>query len=67
MKEGIFIGPWIKQLLEDYNFSTKLNATERRAWNALENVWRTFLGSEKSRKLQQHCAGTNFIIQYYGV
>jgi hypothetical protein len=34
MKEGIFIGPQIKQLFEDHNFSTKLNATDRRTWEA---------------------------------
>ena len=32
MKEGIFIGPQIKQLFKDQDFSTKLNTTERRAW-----------------------------------
>jgi hypothetical protein len=38
MKEGIFIGHQIKQLFEDQDFSTKLNATDRRAWEAFENV-----------------------------
>jgi hypothetical protein len=31
MKEGIFIGLHIKQLFKDHDFSTKLNATDRRA------------------------------------
>ena len=47
MKEGIFIGPQITQLFEDQDFTTKLYATERRAWKALENVCRNFLGNEK--------------------
>jgi hypothetical protein len=34
MKEGIFIGPEIKQLFKDPDFSTKLNTTYRRAWEA---------------------------------
>jgi hypothetical protein len=38
MKQGIFLGPQIKQLFEDDDFRTKLNATERRAWEAFENV-----------------------------
>jgi hypothetical protein len=42
-KEGIFVGPQIKQLLEDHDFSTKLNATERRAWEAFKNICRNFL------------------------
>ena len=30
MKEGIFVGPKIKQQFEDHNFRTKFNSTERR-------------------------------------
>jgi hypothetical protein len=30
--------------------STKLNATDRRAWEAFENVCRNFIGSEKAEK-----------------
>jgi hypothetical protein len=48
MKDGIFVGPQIKQLFEDHDFSTKLKATERRAWEASENVCGTFLGNEKA-------------------
>ena len=48
MKQGIYLCPQIKQLFEDDDFSTKLNATERRAWEAFENVWSTFLGNEKA-------------------
>jgi hypothetical protein len=40
MKEEIFFGPQIKQLLEDHDFSTKLNA--------IENVCRNFLRKEKA-------------------
>ena len=32
MTEWIFVGQQIKQLFEDDDFSTKLNGTERRAW-----------------------------------
>jgi hypothetical protein len=47
MKEEIFDGPQIKQLLEDHDFSTKLNATERRAWEASESVCRNILGNKE--------------------
>jgi hypothetical protein len=30
MKDGIFVDPQIKQLFEDQDFSTELNATEGR-------------------------------------
>ena len=33
-----------KQLFEDHDFSIKLNATERSAWEAFENVCGNFLG-----------------------
>jgi len=49
MKEEIFVGPQIKQLLEDQDFCIKLNAVERRAWKAFENICRKFLGHEISR------------------
>jgi hypothetical protein len=38
MKGGIFVGPEIKQIFEDHDFSTKLNATDGRAWEGFENV-----------------------------
>jgi hypothetical protein len=47
IKAGIFVGPQIAQLFEDHDFGTKLNSTERRAWKALENICRNFLGNEK--------------------
>jgi len=32
INEGIFVGPRIKQLFEDQDFSTELHSTERRTW-----------------------------------
>jgi len=49
MKEGIFVGPQIKQLLKDQDFCIKLNAVEKRAWKAFENICRNFLGNETNR------------------
>jgi len=49
MREGIFVGPQIKQLLEDQDFCMKSNAVDRRAWKAFENICRSFLGNEASR------------------
>jgi hypothetical protein len=46
MKEGIFFGPQITQILEDQDFSSKLNSTEIRAWKAYENICRNFVGNE---------------------
>jgi hypothetical protein len=46
LKEGIFVYAQIKQLFEDHDYSTKLNATERRDWEAFGNVFRNFLDKE---------------------
>ena len=43
IKEGIFVGPQIKQLLEDQDLSVNSNSTDRRAWKAFENVFRNSL------------------------
>ena len=53
MKVAIFLGPHIKQLLEDHDISTKLNGTERRAWEAFENVCRNFLGNGKAENYSE--------------
>jgi len=52
MKEGIIVRPQIKYLFENWDFSTKLNATGRRAWEASGKVCRKFLGTENREKLQ---------------
>jgi hypothetical protein len=52
LQEGSFVGPQIKQIFEDQTFSTKLNATERRAWGAFENICRDFLGN----KIVENCS-----------
>jgi len=54
MKEGIFVGPKIKQLFEDHDFSTKFNAKERRHWKALETVCRNSLGNKKAENYSEN-------------
>jgi len=34
----IFVGAQVKQLFQDPDFKTKLNADERRGWNAFKNA-----------------------------
>jgi len=52
-KEGISVGPQNTKLFEDQDFSTKLNYTERRTWNAYENVRRNFLGNDKAENYSE--------------
>jgi hypothetical protein len=48
-KERIVVGAQIKQLFEEQNCSTKLNAADRRAWKANENACRNFLKPKKRK------------------
>ena len=50
MKEGIFVGPQIKEPFEDQDFSTRSNSTERRAWKAFEKICRNILAKLKIGK-----------------
>ncbi|UYV81646.1 hypothetical protein LAZ67_20001789 [Cordylochernes scorpioides] len=47
IKEGIFVGPQIRELQEDGNFQNSLNEVEAAAWNSFRNVCKNFLGSVK--------------------
>ncbi|UYV61410.1 hypothetical protein LAZ67_1004760 [Cordylochernes scorpioides] len=47
IKEGIFLGPQIRELLQDGNFQNSLNEVDAAAWNSFRNVCKNFLGSVK--------------------
>ncbi|UYV63393.1 hypothetical protein LAZ67_2003945 [Cordylochernes scorpioides] len=47
IKEGIFVGPQIRELQQDGNFQNSLNEVEAAAWNSFRNVCKNFLGSDK--------------------
>ncbi|UYV75034.1 hypothetical protein LAZ67_12002195 [Cordylochernes scorpioides] len=47
IKEGIFVGPQIRELLQDRNFQNSLNEVEEEACNSFRNVCKNFLGSVK--------------------
>ncbi|UYV69584.1 hypothetical protein LAZ67_6004025 [Cordylochernes scorpioides] len=48
IKEGIFVEPQIRELLQDGNFQNSLNEVEAAAWNSFRNVFENFLGSVKA-------------------
>ncbi|GBP14416.1 hypothetical protein EVAR_92401_1 [Eumeta japonica] len=48
IKEGIFIGPQIRNLFNDVNFDSVLEGKEKQAWNAFRLVARNFLGNKRS-------------------
>ena len=45
LKEGIFVGPQIQEVLKDTDFEELLNLKELRAWEAFKSVCRGFLGN----------------------
>ncbi|UYV84372.1 hypothetical protein LAZ67_X001961 [Cordylochernes scorpioides] len=47
IKEGIFVGPQIRELPQDGNFQNSLNEVEAVAWHSFRNVCNNFLGSVK--------------------
>ena len=52
IKEGIFIGPQIRELIQDKQFEEDLNVTERNAWLSFKRVCKDFLGNHKAANYQ---------------
>ena len=48
LREGIFVGPDIRKLLNDPAFDASLNRLEMCAWEAFKAVVTNFLGNRKS-------------------
>lgn len=48
IKEGIFVGPQIRELLKQTCFETKLNEKEAPAWESFKSIVTNFLGNNKS-------------------
>lgn len=48
IKEGVFVGPQIKKLLNDSAFNTVLTPDEEEAWKSFQRVVTTFLGNFRS-------------------
>ena len=48
IKEGIFIGPQIKELMQDIQFDEDLNETERNALLSFKRICKDFLGNHKA-------------------
>lgn len=53
IKEGIFVGPQIRKLLNDKEFLECLSENEAAAWSAFQDVVTCFLGNSKSRQYDQ--------------
>lgn len=49
IKEGIFVGPQIRQLMKDEIFKEKLSDLEKSAWESFMKVTSNFLGNHRSK------------------
>ena len=52
VKEGIFIGPQIRELMQDKQLDEDLNETERNAWLLFKRIYKDFLGNHKAVNCQ---------------
>jgi hypothetical protein len=53
IKEGIFVGPRIRELTKDKTFDSILNEVELVAWTAFKDVCSSFLGNNKADSYQE--------------
>ena len=53
IKEGVFIGAQIRELIKDPFFEETLNTSEKAAWNAFKSVTQNFLGNHRSPDYEQ--------------
>ena len=52
IKEGVFIGPQIRELMQDKQLYEDLNETERNAWLSFKRICKDFLRNHKTAKYQ---------------
>jgi len=52
IKEGTFIGPQKRELMQDKQSDEDLNETERNAWFSFKRICKDFLGNHRAAKYQ---------------
>jgi len=52
IKEGIFVGPQIRELMQDKQFDEDLKETESNAWFSFKRICKDFLGNHKAANYQ---------------
>ena len=56
LKDGIFVGPQIREVFKDPEFEKTLNTLELRAWHAFKWICSNFLGNFKSNSYREGVA-----------
>jgi hypothetical protein len=62
IKEGVFIGPQMRQLFRDEQFEHIPSGNEKRAWNDFGLVVTRFLGNNKADNYREHVE--NLLLSY---
>lgn len=62
IKEGIFIGPQIREILKDQNFDSVLQGFEKEAWKSFRAVVHGFLGNKRN---ENYVELVNNLLQKY--
>ena len=53
IKEGIFIGPQIRELIQDKQFDEDRNVTEINAWLSCKGICKDFVGNHRVANYQE--------------
>ena len=53
IRKGVFIGPQIRELMQDKQFDEGLNETGRNAWFYFKRICKEFLGNHKAVNYQE--------------
>ena len=67
IKEGIFVGPHIREVLKDTDFEELLNLKELRAWEAFKSVCSGYLGNTRVPDYQACIEKLHKVLRGYGV
>lgn len=62
IKEGIFVGPQIRELCKDENFNRVITGNEKAAWEAFKSVVANFLGN---RRTENYVLVVNELLRTY--
>lgn len=66
LKEGIFVGPQIRKLLEDTEFPKLLSRQHKLAWESFREITENFLGNHRSPNYRDICHYiiSNLLVNY---
>jgi hypothetical protein len=53
IKEGIFVGPQIRELIKDEQFEEQVNQVGKAVWQAFRNVTNSFKGNHKAENYHE--------------